>query len=172
MNADLLQATGVLAELGARIPVIAAPMAGGPSTPALVIASADAGGLGFLAGGYQTAAALGEQIEEVRARTNRFGVNLFVPNPVPVDPDAYAAYGRGPTTRRSCLRSRLQDGRAEGGRRRLGGQGEPPPRTPPLRKAAAAAGDPGGINIWAGAGFRHATEEPAADILRRLARRV
>ena len=36
------------------VPVIAAPMAGGPSTPALV-AVGDAGGLGFLAGGYLTA---------------------------------------------------------------------------------------------------------------------
>jgi NAD(P)H-dependent flavin oxidoreductase YrpB (nitropropane dioxygenase family) len=41
--------------------------------------------------------------------------------------------------------------------------------TSPIRKAAAAAGDPEGINIWAGTGYRDATDEPAADILRRLA---
>jgi len=37
------------------VPVIAAPMAGGPSTPALVAAVGDAGGLGFLEGRYLTA---------------------------------------------------------------------------------------------------------------------
>jgi NAD(P)H-dependent flavin oxidoreductase YrpB (nitropropane dioxygenase family) len=41
--------------------------------------------------------------------------------------------------------------------------------TSPLRKAAAAAGDDENVNLWAGTGYRHATEEPAADILRRLA---
>ena len=41
--------------------------------------------------------------------------------------------------------------------------------TSPIRKAAAAAGDPETINIWAGTGYRDATEEPAAEILRRLA---
>ena len=82
----------LLERLGVELPVVAAPMAGGPSTPALVVAAAQAGSLGFLAGGYKTAAALGEQVEEVRPSGMPFGVNLFVPNPVPVDPDAYAAY--------------------------------------------------------------------------------
>ena len=36
-------------------PIIQAPMAGGPSTPELAAAVSDAGGLGFLAGGYLTA---------------------------------------------------------------------------------------------------------------------
>lgn len=40
--------------------------------------------------------------------------------------------------------------------------------TSPIRKAAAAAGDPEAINIWAGTGHAHATEEPVAVILRRL----
>jgi hypothetical protein len=30
-----------------------------------------------------------------------------------------------------------------------------------MRKAAAAAGDPERVHLWAGTGFRHATEEPA-----------
>jgi nitronate monooxygenase len=38
-----------------RLPVVAAPMAGGPSTPELVAAVADAGGYGYLAAGYLTA---------------------------------------------------------------------------------------------------------------------
>jgi nitronate monooxygenase len=82
----------VLEELGAMLPVVAAPMAGGPSSPALVLAAAEAGGLGFLAGGYKSLAVLGEQVEAVRAAEVSFGVNLFVPTPVPVDPTAYAEY--------------------------------------------------------------------------------
>ncbi|MFL6157691.1 MAG: NAD(P)H-dependent flavin oxidoreductase [Marmoricola sp.] len=82
----------LLADLGVSVPVLAAPMAGGPSTPALVVAAARAGSLGFLAGGYKSAAELGAQVEEVRAAGVPFGVNLFVPRPVPVDPVAYAAY--------------------------------------------------------------------------------
>ncbi|WP_007024902.1 NAD(P)H-dependent flavin oxidoreductase [Saccharomonospora iraqiensis] len=63
-----------------RVPVIAAPMAGGPSTPELVAATARAGAFGFLAGGYLSAAALADQISTARALSDdAFGVNLFVP---------------------------------------------------------------------------------------------
>ena len=82
----------LLADLGATIPVLAAPMAGGPTTPDLVRAAAEAGSLGLLAAGYQTPEAFAEQIAAVRAATSTFGVNLFAPNPVPVDPEAYAVY--------------------------------------------------------------------------------
>jgi nitronate monooxygenase len=62
------------------IPLVAAPMAGGPSTPALVAAAAEAGGLGFLGGGYLTDASLGDRIRATRELTSApFGVNLFVP---------------------------------------------------------------------------------------------
>lgn len=81
-----------LAGLGATIPVLAAPMAGGPTTPALVVAAASAGSLGLLAAGYRTPEALAEQIATVREATDTFGVNLFVPRPVPVDRVAYATY--------------------------------------------------------------------------------
>jgi nitronate monooxygenase len=37
--------------------------------------------------------------------------------------------------------------------------------TRPLRAAAAAAGDTGRLNLWAGQGFRAATERPAAEIV-------
>ncbi len=84
----------LLASLGADLPIIAAPMAGGPSTPALVASAAKAGGLGFLAGGYKTAALLAEQITEVRRQTAFFGVNLFAPSPVPVDPTAFQRYAK------------------------------------------------------------------------------
>jgi NAD(P)H-dependent flavin oxidoreductase YrpB (nitropropane dioxygenase family) len=83
---------GPLGSLELTNPVLAAPMAGGPSTPSMVIAAARAGSLGFLAGGYKTADQLAEQIKEVRSSTTTFGVNLFAPNPVPVDPDAYRRY--------------------------------------------------------------------------------
>ena len=81
-----------LSALNLASPVLAAPMAGGPTTPALVVAAARAGSLGFLAGGYKTPAALEQQIVEVRAQTGTFGVNLFVPNPVPVDPAEFRRY--------------------------------------------------------------------------------
>lgn len=77
--------------LDTDLPVVAAPMAGGPTTPALVLAAVSAGSLGFLAGGYRTADDLAGQIARVGASTDRFGVNLFAPTPVPVDPAAYAA---------------------------------------------------------------------------------
>ncbi|MEU6233313.1 nitronate monooxygenase [Kitasatospora sp. NPDC047058] len=74
------------------VPVVAAPMAGGASTPELVAAVNGAGGLGFLAAGYRSAAAMAEQIARVRELTDRpFGVNLFVPA-APGDPQAVAAY--------------------------------------------------------------------------------
>ncbi|AXB48239.1 2-nitropropane dioxygenase [Amycolatopsis albispora] len=67
-------------------------MAGGPTTPRLVIAAAEAGGAGVLAGGYKSAEALAAQLGEVRAAGVPFGVNLFAPNPVPVDPGEYDRY--------------------------------------------------------------------------------
>jgi NAD(P)H-dependent flavin oxidoreductase YrpB (nitropropane dioxygenase family) len=84
--------TNLLELLGSELPVLAAPMAGGPTTSALVRAAIAAGSAGFLAGGYKTPEALAAEIAEVRATTDRFGVNLFAPNPVPVDRAAYAAY--------------------------------------------------------------------------------
>lgn len=62
------------------VPVVSAPMAGGPSTPELAAAVSEAGGLGFIAGGNLPAERLAEQIAEVWSLTSRpFGVNLFVP---------------------------------------------------------------------------------------------
>jgi NAD(P)H-dependent flavin oxidoreductase YrpB (nitropropane dioxygenase family) len=78
--------------LGVTLPVFAAPMGGGPGTPAMVAAAARAGGLGFLAAGYKTPEALAEQIKEVTGAGVPFGVNLFAPNPVPVEPDDFRRY--------------------------------------------------------------------------------
>lgn len=84
----------LMSQVGAEVPLVAAPMAGGPSTPELVTAAARAGGLGFLAGGYKTAQALAGQIRSVREQSVGFGVNLFVPSPVPISDEAYRSYAR------------------------------------------------------------------------------
>jgi len=81
-----------IADLSLSIPVLAAPMAGGATTPALVTAAADVGALGLLAGGYRSAAELAAQLREVRSGTDAFGVNLFAPNPIKVDRAAYVEY--------------------------------------------------------------------------------
>lgn len=86
--------TSLLADIGATLPVFAAPMAGGPTTPAMVDAAASAGSIGLLAAGYRTPADVADQIRSVRTATSRFGVNLFAPNPIPVDPSEYRAYVR------------------------------------------------------------------------------
>ena len=80
--------------LGIDLPILAAPMAGGPSTPELVAASAQAGGAGFLAGGYKTSEALKDQIEAMRAQSIPFGVNLFAPHPIPVADHRFRSYAR------------------------------------------------------------------------------
>lgn len=80
--------------LDCELPIVAAPMAGGPTTVGLCRAVADAGAFPFLAGGYLTPSALAEQIEELRAHTDSFGVNLFVPSPGPVDRAAVTAYAQ------------------------------------------------------------------------------
>lgn len=74
-------------------PVFVAPMAGGPSTPALVAAAWRAGFVAQLAAGYRTAVELERQLDETDAAdVGVFGVNLFVPSGERVDPAAYAAY--------------------------------------------------------------------------------
>jgi nitronate monooxygenase len=76
-----------------RWPIVGAPMAGGPSTPALAGAVSNAGGLGFLAAGYLDATALGRQVGELRRLTRApFGVNLFVPQYGAVDEVALDRY--------------------------------------------------------------------------------
>ena len=77
------------------VPVIVAPMAGGPSTPELAAAGTNAGGLGFVAAGYLTADGLADRIVAARKLTaGPLGVNLFVPQPsagTPAQIEAYAA---------------------------------------------------------------------------------
>jgi nitronate monooxygenase len=74
------------------LPIVLAPLAGGPSTPELTAAVARAGGFPFLASGYLTAEQTRERIAATRALTDRpFGVNVFVPGaPSTADLAAYA----------------------------------------------------------------------------------
>jgi nitronate monooxygenase len=75
------------------VPIVQAPLAGGPSTPELAAAVSAAGGLGFVAAGYRTAAGLADVLGAVRALTERpFGVNLFVPSWSPAEPAVYEPY--------------------------------------------------------------------------------
>jgi nitronate monooxygenase len=75
-----------------QTPIVLAPMAGGPSTPELTAAVSRAGGLGFLAAGYLTAAATAERIAATRALDGGpFGVNVFVPGTA-TPADRFARY--------------------------------------------------------------------------------
>ncbi|MCV7226424.1 nitronate monooxygenase [Mycolicibacterium komossense] len=64
------------------LPIVGAPMAGGPSTPQLAAAVGAAGGLGFLAAGYLSAERFDTDIAAARAAGGGpLGVNLFAPGP-------------------------------------------------------------------------------------------
>jgi nitronate monooxygenase len=64
--------------LGIEHPIIQGPMGGGPSTPELVAAVSNAGGLGSLGAAYLTPDQITETIRRIRALTSRpFNVNLF-----------------------------------------------------------------------------------------------
>ena len=72
--------------------VVVAPMAGGPTTPDLVVAAARAGSLGFLAAGYKTPEAVAAELEVLDASGLPYGLNLFVPGTTPVDLPALEQY--------------------------------------------------------------------------------
>ena len=75
------------------VPVIVAPMAGGPSTPELAAAATNAGGLGFIAAGLLPPDAFAERIIAAQKLTSGpLGVNLFVPQPSAGTPATFKAY--------------------------------------------------------------------------------
>lgn len=78
--------------LDAELPIAAAPMAGGPSSPALVNAAGAAGAFAFLPAGYRSPAAFAEDLAAVRSQGRPFGVNLFVPQADEVDRAAFRTY--------------------------------------------------------------------------------
>lgn len=70
----------IAAQLGIEWPIIQAGMAGGSTTPELVAAVSQAGGLGTLGAAYMSPEQMRAAIREIRQRTDKpFGVNLFVP---------------------------------------------------------------------------------------------
>ncbi len=77
------------------VPLIQAPMAGGATSPALVAAVSEAGALGSFGSGYLQAEAILAQVRAVRELTSRpFSINLFLPNELPVSPEALLAAQR------------------------------------------------------------------------------
>ena len=68
----------LLKRLGIEYPIIQAPMGGGPSTPELVAAVSNAGGLGSLGAAYLMPDQITDAIRRIRALTDKpFNVNLF-----------------------------------------------------------------------------------------------
>ncbi len=68
----------LLARLAIDHPIIQGPMGGGPSTPELVAAVSNAGGLGSLGAAYLAPDQITDAIRRIRSLTSRpFNVNLF-----------------------------------------------------------------------------------------------
>jgi len=80
--------------LDIELPIVGAPMAGGPSTPQLAAAVSETGGLGSLGIAYATPDAIREAIRATRTMTDApFQVILFVP-PTEMPPLDAAAVGQ------------------------------------------------------------------------------
>jgi nitronate monooxygenase len=74
--------TGLTKLLRAQYPILLAPMAGGPTTPELVVAVSQAGGFGTLAGAALALNDLEQAIAAVQAATDApFGVNFQLVEP-------------------------------------------------------------------------------------------
>jgi nitronate monooxygenase len=94
-------ATPLAARIGLSIPIVQAPMAGGPSSQELVAACSAAGALGSFGFAYTQPEDMKKQAAWVRAKTDRpFGINLFTaPQPASIEAsvqrsalDAVASY--------------------------------------------------------------------------------
>lgn len=74
----------IIKVLGLKGPLILSPLAGGPSTPELVAAVSNAGGLGSLGLAYETPEQIRTIIQKTRSLTSKpIAVNLFVPAKTP-----------------------------------------------------------------------------------------
>ena len=98
-----------------RGPIVVAPMAGGPSTPDLVVAAAEAGALGFLAAAYKTVEAMEAETDAVRSAGVPFAINVFVPGAPTAEAEATARYvaGLGPGTGQAVWDDDGWDGKVE-----------------------------------------------------------
>ena len=75
---SILNNNAFLGSLGVEYPIIQAPMGGGATTPELVAAVCNAGGLGSLGAAYLKPEQISEDIKRIRNLTDRpFNVNLF-----------------------------------------------------------------------------------------------
>jgi nitronate monooxygenase len=73
-----MRASELLKILGIQYPIVQGPMAGGPSTPELVAAVSNAGGLGSFGAAYLTPDQISDAIRRIRTLSSRpFNVNLF-----------------------------------------------------------------------------------------------
>ena len=85
----MVRETRLTKRLGIALPIFQAPMAGGPSTPALAAAVSNAGGLGSLAGGYLAPAAIEAELRATHERTSApFAMNLFALDEPPLPTEA------------------------------------------------------------------------------------
>jgi nitronate monooxygenase len=72
--------------LNIEYPIIQAPMAGGVTSPDLIAAVSNSGGLGMMGAGYMAPGQIREQIRQIRQLTDKpFGINLFVPTNYTID---------------------------------------------------------------------------------------
>lgn len=96
------------------LPIVGAPMAGGPTTPELAAAVSNAGGLGFLAAGYRTPEDLAAQLRRVGSLTSGpVGVNLFVPDAFEPEPELLKAYVASLAEEASALGAQLGEPRSD-----------------------------------------------------------
>ncbi|HUJ27467.1 MAG TPA: nitronate monooxygenase [Myxococcales bacterium] len=87
-----MKKTPICERLGIDLPVVLAPMAGGPSTPALCASVSEAGGLGSYGAAYLPLDRLRAEIRAIRAQTSRpFAVNLFADDGAAADAAALQA---------------------------------------------------------------------------------
>ncbi|AWN22631.1 2-nitropropane dioxygenase [Deinococcus irradiatisoli] len=74
----------LMEQLGFNVPIMLAPLGGGPGSPALAAAISAAGGLGSVGSAYFTPEQIREAGAAVRAVTRQpFALNLFAPQPWP-----------------------------------------------------------------------------------------
>lgn len=87
--------TSLTQKLGITFPIVQGPMNGG-STPEMVTAVSNAGGLGSLAAAGLSPEAIRSQVATIRSRTSKpFAVNLFVlETPAPTDDEVHGALER------------------------------------------------------------------------------
>jgi nitronate monooxygenase len=80
--AAFMRATDLSKRFHLKIPLVVAPMSGGPSTPELVSESCNSGALGSLGLAYLSPKQISLAIDQTREKTSKpFLVNLFTPMP-------------------------------------------------------------------------------------------